>query len=48
VCSSDLISQAFADTYADASPELLPLGRHGLRSVREPVRLYTVTDLPEG
>lgn len=41
-----LISQAFADAYAGGTPELLPLGRHGLRSVREPVRLYTVTDLP--
>lgn len=41
-----LISQAFADAYQGGTPELLPLGRHGLRSVREPVRLYTVTDLP--
>ncbi len=41
-----LVSQAFADAFGDAKPELLPLGRHGLRSVREPVHLYTVIDLP--
>ncbi len=42
-----LISDAFADVMPKHTVELLPLGKHGLRSVREPVSLYTVADLPE-
>ncbi len=42
-----LISEAFAAAIPEGGPELLPLGRHGLRSVREPVRLFTVGALPE-
>ena len=42
-----LISEAFAATIPESGPTLLPLGRHGLRSVREPVRLFTVENLPE-
>ncbi len=42
-----LISEAFAAAIPEGGPELLPLGRHGLRSVREPVRLFTVDALPE-
>jgi class 3 adenylate cyclase len=42
-----LISEAFAKAMPEDGPELLPLGRHGLRSVREPVRLFTVENVPE-
>ena len=42
-----LISEAFAAAIPAGGPELLPLGRHGLRSVREPVRLFTVDAQPE-
>ena len=42
-----LISDAFASAMPDHGAELLSLGKHGLRSVREPVRLYTVADLPD-
>lgn len=42
-----LISQAFADALPEGGNELLPLGRHGLRSVREPVHLYTMENVPE-
>ncbi|MDP6473760.1 MAG: adenylate/guanylate cyclase domain-containing protein [Alphaproteobacteria bacterium] len=40
-----LISEAFADAIPADGPELLPLGRHGLRSVREPVHLFTVEEV---
>ena len=40
-----LISEAFAKAIPTGGPELLPLGRHGLRSVREPVRLFTVEEV---
>jgi class 3 adenylate cyclase len=36
-----LISKAFADAIPEGGPSLLPLGRHGLSSVREPVHLFT-------
>lgn len=42
-----LISEAFANAMPEDGPDLLPLGRHGLRSVREPVRLFTVEQVPE-
>lgn len=42
-----LISEAFANAIPEDGPQLLPLGRHGLRSVREPVRLFTVEEIPE-
>ncbi len=42
-----LISEAFANAMPEGAPDLLPLGRHGLRSVREPVRLFTVEQVPE-
>ena len=42
-----LLSEAFANAMPKDGPELLPLGRHGLRSVREPVRLFTVESVPE-
>ena len=42
-----LISEAFADALPGDGPRLLPLGRHGLRSVREPVSLFTVEEIPE-
>ncbi len=42
-----LISEAFAEAIPTGGPALLPLGRHGLRSVREPVNLFTVEKLPE-
>ena len=42
-----LLSEAFAVAIPEDGPTLLPLGRHGLRSVREPVNLFTVENLPE-
>ncbi|MDA0231035.1 MAG: hypothetical protein O3B21_12710 [Proteobacteria bacterium] len=42
-----LLSEAFAAAIPEDGPVLLPLGRHGLRSVREPVNLFTVENLPE-
>jgi adenylate cyclase len=41
-----LISRVVADAMPRDGIELLPLGKHGLRSVREPVHLYTVEDVP--
>ena len=42
-----LLSEAFAAAIPEDGPALLPLGRHVLRSVREPVNLFTVENLPE-
>ncbi len=41
-----LISRAFAEAMPPDSPDLIALGRHGLRGVREPVHLFTVEDPP--
>jgi len=42
-----LLSKAFAAAIPEDGPVLLPLGRQGLRSVLEPVNLFTVENLPE-
>jgi len=43
-----LISSAFADSVpADRGPELVALGRHGLRGVRAPVELFTLAEVPQ-
>ncbi|MBM3483517.1 MAG: adenylate/guanylate cyclase domain-containing protein, partial [Alphaproteobacteria bacterium] len=41
-----IISKAFKDAMPPEAPPLLPLGRYGLRSVRDPVELYTVETIP--
>jgi adenylate cyclase len=41
-----LISRAFAEAMPPDGPDLIALGRHGLRGVREPVHLFTVEDPP--
>lgn len=41
-----IISRAFKDAMPANAPELLPLGRYGIRSVRDAVELYTVERIP--
>jgi len=41
-----IISRAFKDAMPADAPPLLPLGRYGLRSVRDPVELFTVETIP--
>jgi adenylate cyclase len=41
-----IISRAFKDAMPADAPALLPLGRYGLRSVRDPVELFTVESIP--
>ena len=41
-----IISKAFKDAMPPEALPLLPLGRYGLRSVRDPVELYTVETIP--
>lgn len=42
-----IISRTFKDAMPANAPELLPLGRYGIRSVRDAVELYTVEHVPQ-
>ena len=41
-----IISHTFKEAMPAHAPALLPLGRYGVRSVRDPVHLYTVEHIP--
>jgi adenylate cyclase len=41
-----IISHAFKNAMPSDAPALLPLGRYGVRSVREPVELFTIEKIP--
>ncbi|MGD9537999.1 MAG: adenylate/guanylate cyclase domain-containing protein [Alphaproteobacteria bacterium] len=41
-----IISHAFKNAMPPNAPPLLPLGRYGVRSVRDPVELFTVERIP--